>query len=539
MIKSWAHVVAGSVDASSRGQVARTAEQHRLRSSLRTLALVCAVSSAFACGSTNDGGNGPANNGVGAVPPPVKDTAALTPGLALSSVAIFQGVKVPVAKDGAREATKLPIVAGRPGVLRVYVTPDAVFEPREVTAVLTLTTGGVELAPLTLVRNVTGPSVDTAPASCFDFGLEAAQIADDTTFKVELTSVDLPRVALTSAPEESTARYPQTAEQAPLGATAVSNTVKVVLVPVQYNADGSGRTPETTDDAVAAFAKDMRELYPAANIDVSVHAPLPWATALASNGNGWERMLNAMITLRAREKPADDVYYYGMFMPTQRVSTFCQQGCVLGLSGLGQDPRDASVRASIGIGFPGPQSGSTMAHEIGHAHGRAHAPCGGVQGADRNFPYAQAAIGTLGYSVLTKKFIPSTHKDMMSYCEPTWISDYNYGKLFDRISAVNSAAQAKRVGPAAVGTRYRIASVDAAGRIHVDGDADLNAIDPSEMRAVRIVGAKGVRTQAAVKFVPYDHLPGGMLFIPEGENADGALLEGIDLQVSQHAFHAD
>ena len=77
-------------------------------------------------------------------------------------------------------------------------------------------------------------------------------------------------------------------------------------------------------------------------------------------------------------------------------------------------------------------------HELGHNHGREHAPCG-VSG-DANYPYNGGSIGVYGYDLLTGQlFSPNEHADMMSYCDPTWISDYNFLALFDRVRSVNSA----------------------------------------------------------------------------------------------------
>ena len=82
-----------------------------------------------------------------------------------------------------------------------------------------------------------------------------------------------------------------------------------------------------------------------------------------------------------------------------------------------------------------------MAHEVGHAHGRPHAPCGGAAGPDPGFPYTDGSIGTWAFAPTSQKLIdPGTTKDFMSYCHPQWISDYNYNKLLERLTHVNEAA---------------------------------------------------------------------------------------------------
>jgi hypothetical protein len=88
-----------------------------------------------------------------------------------------------------------------------------------------------------------------------------------------------------------------------------------------------------------------------------------------------------------------------------------------------------------------------MAHELGHACGVRHAPCGNV-GTGSQFveldypayePYdpnntPQASIGEYGLDISTGNiFPPNTTKDLMSYCGPptwfNWISLYTYGLL--------------------------------------------------------------------------------------------------------------
>jgi hypothetical protein len=80
-------------------------------------------------------------------------------------------------------------------------------------------------------------------------------------------------------------------------------------------------------------------------------------------------------------------------------------------------------------------AGSTMAQEIGHTCGRAHAPCR-VSDADPNYPcydgYPSASIGEYGFDIVDGAvFDPATTYDFMSYCGPTWVSPYTYEGLMN------------------------------------------------------------------------------------------------------------
>ena len=68
----------------------------------------------------------------------------------------------------------------------------------------------------------------------------------------------------------------------------------------------------------------------------------------------------------------------------------------------------------------------TIAHEFGHNRNLYHAPCGGAGGPDRYYPYGSGNIGAWGYDSRTGDLVPPGQPDLMSYCDPYWISDYQF-----------------------------------------------------------------------------------------------------------------
>ena len=68
----------------------------------------------------------------------------------------------------------------------------------------------------------------------------------------------------------------------------------------------------------------------------------------------------------------------------------------------------------------------TIAHEFGHNRNLYHAPCGGAGGPDRYYPYRSGNIGAWGYDSRTGDLVPPGQPDLMSYCDPYWISDYQF-----------------------------------------------------------------------------------------------------------------
>ena len=68
----------------------------------------------------------------------------------------------------------------------------------------------------------------------------------------------------------------------------------------------------------------------------------------------------------------------------------------------------------------------TIAHELGHNRNLYHAPCGGAGGPDRYYPYESGNIGAWGYDFRSGQLVPPGQWDFMSYCGPTWTSDYQF-----------------------------------------------------------------------------------------------------------------
>jgi hypothetical protein len=154
-------------------------------------------------------------------------------------------------------------------------------------------------------------------------------------------------------------------------------------------------------------------MLPLGVVDVDVRSVFTTsAPALQSNdGNGgWGQILSEIYALENAD--GSNRHYVGI-VPTSYTS---------GLAGLGYVGAPASVAWDKAGSAP-----EVVAHELGHNFGRQHAPCGNPGGPDPNFPYIGGSIGVWGLDQgdLSLKS-PATYKDVMSYCNPDWVSDYNY-----------------------------------------------------------------------------------------------------------------
>jgi len=498
-----------------------------------------AIISLFACTATgglddpSEPGGGAAGRDVGASTDPTtpegsddpttaeKAPSPIVPNIAISSVAVFQAVKVDVVKRGAYVAAtrrNAPVVAKRPGLIRVYVEPGDGWKTREVTAEVRLVAGDTKLPVLRETKKISSPSKDEDPTSTFNLEVPADHLPFGVTFQVALTAADGERV---KDGEESQGRFPLDGSFQDLGAE-LSGKLRVVIVPLKYDTDGSGRTPDLGPAQLDRYKTTLMQRYPASDVEVTTREPYPWATTIAGNGTGFSSVLRAMHQLRQRDKVDDDVYYYGLFAPAPSMNAFCRGGCVTGLSTVTDEDMPV-MRASVGLGFVGQDSANTMAHELGHAHGREHAPCGGASGVDPGYPYPQAQLGVWGYDIFGKTLIaPTKGRDMMGYCPNEWVSDYTYNALFERMAAINTAKhafsfQGGTSTAAKQASRYRFATVGAAGELAWDGEEIVagNVKGGSVVPAHFLSDAGVELATGSARFFRFDHLPGGFLLVPD------------------------
>ncbi|MEQ1506095.1 MAG: hypothetical protein ABMB14_27935 [Myxococcota bacterium] len=456
-------------------------------------------------------------------PPSTTDPVTSTPepvrplvsDLEIAKVSLFQGVEAVLVENGkVPNALQMPVIIGRPGLLRVFVAPNGSWTPRKVTGILTVTsTDGTTVLESTLrVDEASRPDESTT----INFDLDGALLKRTTEFHLELVeeTPDGPGGGL-----EQDVVWDSDA----LGGLDADNTdeLQIVLVPVRYNADGSGRLPDTSPQQVQRIEDLAMGVYPATSVTVRVDPPFDWDEPIgAFNGNQWGDILSAINALRDRANEAPNTYYYGMFVPEPTIAAFCNQGCILGLSLLAFTAQDPYFRASVGIGYTGDYTSETIVHEFGHAHGRSHADCGGASGTDPQYPYPGAKIGVWGNSVVTGEvFGPQDTVDMMSYCTPIWVSDYTFYALYERMNTV--AGQNRRIAPTPR-TALRVlddGSSVSAGTMSLADTAGAPRVD------IRVFDASGVsQGQTTAAFFPYDHVAGGFVALdeqlPEGWTAE-------------------
>ncbi len=349
--------------------------------------------------------------------------------LTLSQIAVYQSVKIPIMKDGAAVATasrNAPVVQGRTTMFRVFVTAGSGFSERELAARLTLTPSDGQPTRFYSRKTLRGSSgSETDLASSFQIFVPASAMAGSVTYSVEVVECGSP------AGDSGKARFPETGD-ADLGVKTTGG-MKIRFIPFSVGS----LLPDTSAAAIASYADAVMAMYPTNAVSIDVGGTISTSTPL-----DWSGMLDELRNKRRTDAPANDVYYFGLVKPADTLRTYCQGSCTTGIGFVVTSTTGSyagSARCAIGVGFNDSASRDTMLHELGHNHGREHAPCS-VSPADARYPYSGGLIGVWGYDARTQKlFDPAKVPDIMSYCNNKWVSDYTYTAFATRVAAVNGA----------------------------------------------------------------------------------------------------
>ena len=166
---------------------------------------------------------------------------------------------------------------------------------------------------------------------------------------------------------------------------------------------------------------ETRVLLPVGSLQVTAHDPV-----LTSSNNVFA-LLRETDAIRAIEGGGG--HWKGMM-----------SGPITGAGGVAYLPGRVS--------FSAPSVG-TIAHELGHNMNLPHAPCGGAGGPDPAFPYGDGSIGAWGFDLDRGTLVRPSRPDLMSYCGPEWVSDYNFSKaLRFRLADEGDASPAMVSAPA-------------------------------------------------------------------------------------------
>ncbi|MBC8074691.1 MAG: hypothetical protein H7Y32_01335 [Chloroflexales bacterium] len=434
-------------------------------------------------------------------------TNTLAVGISIREIAVYQAGKIPVMQGGnavAAGARPAAIIQSRPARVRVFVDLESGWASRVVSARLLLTNG--DLTPSYFAkRTVSQASTENSFATTFNFDVTPEDITATTRYAVEIVECDG-----TPAGTPGRARFPASADQAL--ETRRTGPLKIRFIPLNAN----GRTAASDTPRLQIYRDYLARMFPSTLVEYTLGGTLNISQTISAQGDGWSPALDQLQNLHESDGAANDVYYYGLFQPTDTINQYCQGGCVAGIGYVtGGNSNGRHNRVSLGLSYANKDSAETMAHEIGHNHGRPHSPCGGPDDPDPAFPHAGGRIGWWGYEAPEALHNPANDTDIMGYCGNQWVSDYVYRLFTDRVALLNGVQ--RELPPAGPMQHFLFLLTDIHGpRWGVERKAPR--YPSGEPEQANVLDANGnLLTTVTVYRTRTDHLDGAVILVPYPE----------------------
>jgi len=235
----------------------------------------------------------------------------------------------------------------------------------------------------------------------------------------------------------------------------------LTVIPFLADSDPDSSVLEFTRglEAESDLLRDVRSLLPISGFTVTVHEPV--LTESIELGS----VLRETEAIRVMEGRGG--YHLGLARRT---------GALRGVADLGR-------YSSSSIPVP-----DVIAHEIGHNLSLVHAPCGGAGGPDPSFPQRDGSIGAWGFDFLNNVLVPPSNPDLMTYCDPRWISGYNFTNMINHRLARADGQAASSATPAR--SLLLWGGIDGEGNLFLDPAmvVDAPAVLPSSGGAYRLAG---------------------------------------------------
>ena len=431
-------------------------------------------SASFAAGATvgtgailTPDGSGAVSVAFGTVPTVCEDHESNTEGPKCSGLDIVAGSHLVVANPRIvalsvpaahlTQATQdlsgsVPLIAGRQALLRVFGTADEYYVLGH-EGQATFFVRGQEMYRTSLETPASGIPLDVDEgrlAHSFNARIPGHVLQPGLEMVVELDPD-----GLLSLKPGSRSRFPVSRRLAfdVQEAPPMNLTIVPVLYDTEANRSTNPEVEEVTRDLASTDSDGVlrytRGILPIGDLNVKLREP--YYTSVDLTGGGTFQIMAEIEMLRHLEAGRNE-YYHGIYaLPnTERSRSEPDPLCDHFRSGCW--PYGAARRPGFSavsrVGSP-TAIAHTLAHELGHNLSLPHAPCGDPDyfpvGLDPDFPYADGSIGVWGHRFTRgddagfgQLFGPEGYKDVMSYCSPIWISDYNFTKALNHQRAITS-----------------------------------------------------------------------------------------------------
>ena len=297
----------------------------------------------------------------------------------------------------------VPLMAGRPALLRIFLITDRTsFLAPEVRVTL------LQDDTVVMVRRVL-PTTNQIPTAVDESDLNGSynlEIPGTLVRPGVGLAVELDPDCKVPIDPRSPVRYPE-AGRTRLVVVEPPH-FRQVFVPTLWT-----RQPDMSVfrwlEGIGPESEQMRytrNLMPVSEVEVEVRDTF-WTNADLRTYEGWQRWLNQIRLIHTHEGRLG--YYYGV---------------------VGSSPSSIAGLGAYGVPWSvGVDRADVYTHEIGHNMDLRHAPCGGARQPDPDYPYGVGSIGIWGYDLENGVlYDPGGYRDVMSYCDPIWISDYHFDR---------------------------------------------------------------------------------------------------------------
>ncbi|MCX4239293.1 zinc metalloprotease [Paraliomyxa miuraensis] len=386
-------------------------------------------------------------------------------GIEIVEITVDQGVRVPVFRDGALVGPaerNAAVLQGRELVLRAFFETDPGWQARPIYGLLTLEHDDGTTAVYEGFTEASEPQ-----CAAFDhlydcrygddngsllWRVEGVDVRPGTAYRIELLE------AIPGHEDDVSDKspvFPVDGGTEEIGIESSYMKMRVVVVPFYHDVGAAcAQAPDLLEEfgtdyhgnprtVAGLFRERLFANNPVDEVEIIVHDVVDYG-GNAQQGGG---LLQTLQQLRFAEGAPPEYYYYGVIRPCQGTPDFS------GIAQLGgPSPGQAAQRVGWGVYHGNPSTtADTFVHEIGHEQGRFHIACSGDEGGpDPSYPdHPDGNTLSWGIDVMSKPTIikpPSSH-EYMSYCGPTWVSEWGWHLVSPWIEEISSWERSGGVGP--------------------------------------------------------------------------------------------
>lgn len=448
-------------------------------------------------------------------------------GIEIIEVTVDQGIRVPVARNGAivpGNERNQAILSGRPAGVRAFYDVDPGYEGRTIYGLLTvIQDDGTESTYESFTNTSEMPCDQEWVYDCrygsasgsFLWRVFPEDMQPNARYNIEL---------LETAPgheddvSDKSHIFPTDGSDLYIGIEDQYMKMRVVVVPLYHDVGADcPEAPDLNEEFGVDFRGEPRTVAnyfgerllahnPVDEVEIIVHDVVNFTGDMQTF-----QPASMLQQLRFEEGAPPEYFYYGVGRPCQGGPDFA------GIASLG-GPTKGQAGSRIGWGVYYSNVGTTadtFVHEIGHEQGRSHIACNGQEaGVDASYPdHPDGDTESFGMDAVADPMSikPQSAHDYMTYCGSTWVSEWAWNKVFPWIAEISSweLESAPQDSPGRQ-ARVMYGSVDSEGQVHntfvVDGWIDDDQL--SSEASVRFGRGGALVAEQPAKWSQWEHTDG-------------------------------